>query len=236
MSPVSQRLLMQGHKNDSDMNCRFLKRHSEGTGSYPITNLPFGLLPSVFAGDEHVLTAGVAEALLPAVQLQHQQQHQWSSTSWGGAEDSIVPTTWNDHWSRLWAASFSRDTDPSQSVESNMCQPGCNVHSEAYHCAETLVGKIIAFPANYVQQWRPEKTEEVLFWLKRQMAFDASSPSMVNRRLTLAFQPTKQDAELLRICEYKSHRAGILCVPRLTSVRSSTSCRASKRPSTEMRT
>lgn len=218
------------------MICGLPKRHSEGAGSYPITNLPFGLLPSVFAGDEHVLIAGVAEALLPAVQPQSQQQHQWPCTNWGDEEDSMVPTTWNDYWSGLWAASFERDVGSLQSVESNVCQPECKMHSEACHSAATLMSKIIAFPANYVQQWRPEKTEEVLFWLNRQMAFDASSPTSASRRLTLAFQPTRQDAELLRICECQDPHAYSIPMPKLTSVQLSTSCPGSKRPSTEMRT
>lgn len=74
-------------------------------------------------------------------------------------------------------------------------------HSEAYHSAALLLDEVIAFPANYVKHWRPEKTDEVLFWLNRQMASTASSPNLVSGKVALPFQPTRQDAELLRICK-----------------------------------
>ncbi|KAJ4396604.1 hypothetical protein N0V93_000825 [Gnomoniopsis smithogilvyi] len=172
----------------------------KGTGPYPVTTLPFGLLPPAFAGDEHVSIAGVADALLPSVSPQFQQQQQWPSTDWGDLSESMVtPPSSDDYWHGLWTASLGRDTSTPSQINSGDCQPGCTIHSGIYHSAELLLGEVIAFPANYVQQWQPEKTDEVLFWLTRQMGLTASSPSMASARLELSFQPTRQDAELLRI-------------------------------------
>lgn len=166
--------------------------------------LPFGLLPSAFAGDEQVSIAGVAQPLLQPASPHFQQQHQWSSSDGGQFADVIVPAPWGDHWQGLWSASFGPNTSPGQHVESSTCQPECTIHSEAYHSAALLFGKIITFPAKYVQQWRPEKTDEVLFWLNRQTALEASSPGSVSSNVTLPLQPTRQDAELLRICKYET--------------------------------
>ncbi|KAJ4422687.1 hypothetical protein N0V82_002691 [Gnomoniopsis sp. IMI 355080] len=165
---------------------------------------PFGLLPSAFAGDEHVSIAGVADALLPAVSPQLQQiQQRWPSKDLGHLSGSVVPAPWGGNYQGLWTASSGRDANPSQSVDPSTCELGCAYHSEAYHSAAVLLGEVIAFPANYVQQWRPEKTDEVLLWLKQQLALNASSPRVASGRLALPFQPTRQDAELLRISKSK---------------------------------
>lgn len=81
-----------------------------------------------------------------------------------------------------------------------MCQPGCTFHSEAQHTADLLLGRIVALPGTYVAQWQPAKTDEVLHWLNRQVAFEVSSPGTPNSVPVSPFQPTRQDAELLRIC------------------------------------
>lgn len=178
-------------------------RHGEGPGPYSITTLPFGLIPSAFSGDEHVSIGGVAQALLPPASPQLQQHHQTSSSDWGQFAESIFPAPWNNHWQGLWTAPFGSDAGPSPQAEPNTCQPRCTIHSEAYHSAALLLGKIIAFPANYVQQWRPEKTDEVLFWLNWQAAFMASPPGSTSGTMARSFQPTRQDAVLLRICKHE---------------------------------
>lgn len=159
------------------------------------------LLPSVFIGDGHTLDQGITEALLPeALQLFHpqQQEQQWSPTDWPQfAETSRMG--WGSHWQSLWSASFRRGVSP---VLSDTCRPDCTIHSEAVHAATVLLNKFTAWPGQYVQLWQPGRTDEVLFWLTQQISPEASSPPSPSSSFAdLPFQPTRQDAGLLRICE-----------------------------------
>lgn len=222
-------------EDESDVDNVSPSRNSEGPEPCHIVAPPFGLLPSAFA-DEHVSIAGVTEPLLPPASFQPQQQHQLASTTWGQFAEDVVSAPWSDHWQSFWMASSGRDASPSQQVGSSLCLPGCILHSRAYHSAALLIENMIAFPANYVQQWRPEKTDEVLFWLNRQIAFEASSPDSSSGRMVLPFQPTRQDAELLRICKHETLTSKESRHSKLTTIKSSTSFPASKRLSMEIRT
>lgn len=83
------------------------------------------------------------------------------------------------------------------------CQPDCLIHTEAFHAAAVLLTKIIALPVQFVHQWQPDRTDEIFFWLSQQVPFEAVSPSRPTHSVSsLPFQPTRQDADLLRICEY----------------------------------
>lgn len=168
-----------------------------------MTTVPFGLLPSAFAGDEHVRIDGVTRALLPPVPIQTQPQ-QWSPTNWSGFAENTVSAPWGGHWQGDFTASFAGDASPPHSAQLSTCPPGCTFHSDAHHTADMLFGRIVAFPADFVQQCNPAKTDEVLFWLDRQAAFEASSPrpGSPNSLMAPPLQPTRQDAELLRICMY----------------------------------
>lgn len=198
--------------NSSDEDNISLSRRDPGP--YTIPNLSSGLLPSVFVGDEHVLVDGVHEALLPATsqllqqqqqqlqkqreqQQQQQQQRQRPREEWPQyAQATTSSTGWDDHWQGLSPAMIQRDGSPGG------CQPDCGIHTEAFHDARVLLAKIIDFPGQYVQQWQPGRTDEVLLWLNQQASFEPSSPSgSLSGSASLPFQPTRQDAELLRICE-----------------------------------
>lgn len=165
-----------------------------------MTIVPFGLLPLAFAGDEHLVIGGVTKALLPPDFAHIQQKEQWSATNWGDFAANTLSAPWSGHWQGLPITSFGSDASPARQAQLSTCQPGCTIHSETQHTAERLLRRLAAFPAEFVQQWQPTKTDGVLFWLSRQVAFEASSPGSPNSLMASSFQPTRQDAELLRIC------------------------------------
>lgn len=190
---------------------------------------PAGVLPSAFSGDEHVCIAGVAQALLPPTLPHLQQQHQWVASDWGQLVGNTIPAPLSNEWQGFWTPSLDKGVSFSPQIEADACQPGCTMHSEAHHSAALLVGKLIAFPTNYVQQWLLEKTDGVLVWLNRQTTLEASPLGSASGSIPLPLQPTRQDAELLRICKHEPPAQAIGLT--LTGAKSSISFPGSKRPS-----
>lgn len=187
----------------SDSSTAWPNRRSDTETCHVLTT-PSGLFPSAFLGDDLVPVEGVSQPLLPTCPSLLYQQQCWPSTGWPQfAETPTSPTGWGSHWQGLWSVSFGRDdVDPCQQVESSICQADCMVHTEAFHAAAVLLNKIIGFPAQFVHQWRPERTDEIFFWLSQQVSFEPVSPLNLTHGVpSLPFQPTRQDADLLRICE-----------------------------------
>ncbi|CAN8106163.1 unnamed protein product [Discula destructiva] len=175
------------------------QRHSDGPGSNPPSTVASSLLPSAFAGDEHIFVHGVDQALLPPNPAQIHQQQQRSSEYWEDLSGDPVPEPWNGSSRGLSSASFGRGAAPPHHAQLNTCPPSCTFHSETQHTAGMLLARIVALPADYVQQWDPAKTDEVMGWLNRQWTFEASSPGSPNSVIMPPSQSTRQDAELLRI-------------------------------------
>lgn len=164
---------------------------------------------------------GISQPLLPSNTRIQQQR---PSSPWSQFPTSNA-TGWFSHW---------QEPDPAQIVALSTCPPDCAAHSEAFHAAEVLLRKIVTFPARFTQQWQAEKTDEVLYWLDQQAFSNAA-----NNGTGLPFQPTRQDAELLRICECHSDRTCALSLGEEAdrdAEKSSTSSLASKPPSTAIPT
>lgn len=85
----------------------------------------------------------------------------------------------------------------------SICPPDCTLHSLRAHEASAVLRRINAFPAQCLENWQSEGTDEVLYWLKLQNSETSpSSPSsQVDTAATGAADPTWDDAVLLRLCK-----------------------------------
>lgn len=183
-----------------------MDRRESGTCSLP--SLPPGLLPSAFAGDELTVAQGISQALLPTTSELFQQQQQWPPTDWPQLLEA-GSTQWSSHCRGLCSPTLKRSMIPGLS---DTCQPDCTVHSEAFHAAAVLLNMFKAWPGQHIQHWQPGKNDEILFWLVQQLSPEASSPSSPSSSFAdLSFQPTRQDAELLRICKSNTTRPPYNC-------------------------
>lgn len=94
-----------------------------------------------------------------------------------------------------------------------MCDANCNLHSDAIHDAVRLLAATHSAPFRFINNaWNPDKTEEVVTWLMNWNNLPSSPqppspgttwpvPNSAQDLMYLPIPPTKENAELLRICE-----------------------------------
>lgn len=169
--------------------------------------LPFGVLPAPFLGDEHVPIEGVSRPLIPArtdVTLQFQAWAEFDTQSPGGSSSTGSPRGYN-HWEALWAASETGADDSSLATPlASGPSDGTIYYSQTARDASIVLRKLNRFPAQVVEQWQPARTDEVFYWLKNIHATGVSPSSLSglsNTTANVIFEPTRQDALLLRFCE-----------------------------------
>lgn len=158
---------------------------------------------------EHVLIDGINQPLLPLRSASLQQyQTSWelpiaAQNYWNGVNLDTQPfldTTAesNTAWQGRWTAVPGADLNPPASA----CGPCCTVHTEAYHDSLMLLHRRNELPAQFIQLWEPGRTDEVLMWLVQQQSSLSSPLSSVPvvDQAHPPIPPTRQNAELLRVC------------------------------------
>lgn len=183
-------------KHMTDISDRSSRRSGARVPS-PVSPLAFSALPLVFTGDDHVPIEGISQALLPT----NSEHSQFQLQHWQRPTQVFQPPDWWDHWMETPTCGANNNRNSPELLA--LCPQDCTLHSSAYHTAEVLLSKINAFPTRYFGRWQPEKTDEVLFWLcQQQTPFSPGLPSTAtSTSVSMSPQPTRQDAELLRICK-----------------------------------
>lgn len=170
---------------------------------------------------EHVVIDGINHPLLPLRSsiLQKHQAPSWNlpvanRSYWHGVDINAQPlpdaaaaepsTAWQGQWAAVSGADFNHPAAPA-------CGPGCTVHTEAFHDSLILLRKRTELPAQFIQLWQPERTDEVLRWLVQQQSplSPTPSPVPVADQAHPPVPPTRQSAELLRVCRSPPSRRGL---------------------------
>lgn len=183
-------------------------RRIKGRGWSDQQTIPsVGVLPPPFVEDEQVITDGINSPLLPPKPSPLlQQQEIWDLSM-------PAPDYWLDFsldtqsprdtamepkipWQGSWAAVSGAD------VVDSPAEPTCG-HTDVFHDSLILLNKRQELPAQFIQRWQSGRTDEILLWLVQQQSSLASSPSstFVADQAHLPIPPTRQNAELLRVCK-----------------------------------
>lgn len=187
--------------------------------------MSFGQLPPPFIEDELIHIEGVSRPLLPPKSDARTQVR-------ASASSPDSPS----HWQAVWPTKLApRETDP---IAEPACPPDCTLHSQAAHDASIVLRKMNAFPARYMEQWQPDGTDDVLYWLQLQSPAVSTPPppSQVDAAEMSTTDPNVEDAVLLRLCTFRPFQPREISIADKQARKSSTSSRGSKRPWTAIRT
>lgn len=176
------------------------RRLGDSAQSRRPATLSFGQLLPPFFEDEPVHIEGVFHPLISANGNVPMQHPLWAES---GIQASGSTSSSSDLscWQALWPTETTMcETDLSVELA---CPPDCTLHSQTAHDASIVLRKLKAFPARYIENWQPEETDDVLYWLRLQSS--AASPSspqgQIDATVASNADPTREDAVLLRLCE-----------------------------------
>lgn len=159
-----------------------------------------GQLPSPFVGDELAHFAGFSRPLIPPKSDVPVQQPPWTEPG-QQARGSTSPLRNLSHWHELWPARSGISSIDAKGE--GICPPDCTLHSKIAHDASMVLCKIDALPAQFVEEWQPERTDDVLYWMKLQSsAASPSSSNQIDAVVNPVTDPTREDAVLLRFCKF----------------------------------
>lgn len=162
--------------------------------------LSFAQLPPPFVGDEFVRVEGSLSPLIPPNSDAHTRRASWADPG-TQARESLPPLGSSSCWQERWP--ITTDFSEIGPVTEPSCPPDCTLHSQVAHDASVVLRKMNALPARYVEQWQPDGTDDILYWLKRQKsaASPPSPPQQIDTAVTSTVEPTREDAVLLRLCK-----------------------------------